>query len=71
MLRREKKKVRKDRDIYITTASNCINNKVTTLLCLSNSFARRRRREVITINNNKIHSNELTSIRVNEILIIK
>ena len=41
------------------------------LLCLLNSFARRRRREIIIINNNKIYSNELFSIRVYEILIIK
>ena len=51
--------------------SNCINNKITTLLYLSNSLARRRRYEIIIINNNKAYSSELISIRVNEILIIK
>ena len=51
--------------------SNYINNKVTTLLCLSNSLIQRRRREVIIINNNKAHSSELFLIRVNEISIIK
>ena len=43
-----------------------------TLLCLLNPFVRRRRREVIIIyNNNKAHSSELSSTRVNEVLIIK
>ena len=51
--------------------SNYIDNKITTLLCLLNSFTRRRYYEIIIINNNKAHLNELISIRVNEISIIK
>ena len=59
------------RYLYITTTSNCINDKITTLLYLLNSFAQRRRREIIIINNNKTHSSELSPIRVNEISTIK
>ena len=55
----------------MTTTLNCINDKVTTLLCLSNSFTQRRRREIIIINNNKAHSNKLSSTRISETLTIK
>ena len=72
MLRRkEKKSEKRSKYLYIITTSNCIDNKITALLCLLNSFTRRRYREVIIINNNKVHSSELISIRVNEISIIK
>ena len=68
----EKKKVRiKTKYLYTITTSNCINDKITTLLYLSNSFARQRRREVIIINNNKFYSSELLSTLINETLIIK
>ena len=54
------------RYLYITIISNCINNKITTLLCLLNSLIRRHYYKIIIINNNKTHSSELPSIRVNE-----
>ena len=59
------------RYLYIITTSNYINDKTTTLLYLSNSFAQQRRYKVVTINNNKAHSNKLSSIRVNETSTIK
>ena len=68
---RKKKSEKRSKYLYIITASNCIDNKITTLLCLLISFARRRRREIIIINNNKVYSSELISIRVNEISTIK
>ena len=71
MLRKKKKSEKRSKYLYITITSNCIDNKIITLLCLSDSFARRGYREIITINNNKVHSNKLTLIRVNEISIIK
>ena len=71
MLRRKEKKVRiKLEYLYITT-SNCINNEITTLLYLLNSFIRRRYREIVIINNNKVYSNELFSTYVKEISTIK
>ena len=66
-----KKSEKRSKYLYTITASNCINDKATALLCLSNSFARQRLREVIIINNNKVYSSELISTRVNEISIIK
>ena len=65
------KNEKRSKYLYTITTSNCINNKITTLLCLSNSLVRQRHHEIIIINNNKIHSSELISIRVNEISIIK
>ena len=50
----EKKNEKRSKYLYITITSNYINNKITTLLCLSNSFIRRRYREIIIINNNKV-----------------
>ena len=49
-----KKSEKRSKYLYITITSNCINDKIITLLYLSNSFARRRRREIIIINNNII-----------------